>query len=650
PQDPRSGDDTFSQPNGTYTYPTAPAYAGNAADLVELRVRPLRDATAFRITLNTLIDPSSVAATIAIGDSAEPRPFPYGANASAPARMFLTVHGGSADLRDAATGEPAGRPSVRVDLTRRQIEVRVPHTAWDPAARTVRLAAGVGLWDRESRRYLVPGLAADAQHPGGAAGLTEPTAFFNVAFRYDEPRPEVADLAGTVSAPAWWRDRAQGAALRDGDLSRFHTEVDFGKLAAGVDDDMAGEPRGVPSSGPMDRILASHHETAQGVDFMQECGSAALCAGQLRGRLQPYAIYLPAAEPPDRRYGLTLLLHSLGANHNQFLGSRNQSQFGDRGPGSIVVTPEARGPDGWYYSHAAVDVFEVWADVARHYPLDPAYTAIAGYSMGGYGTYKLATTFPDLFARGQPTVGPPGLGVWLPPAPPTGGEQTNTFRQLGSLRNVPFLMWVASTDELVPVAGPQRQARGFDDLGYRYELDVFAPGDHFLLAINDQYAPAAEFLGTARVDRNPAHVTHVVNPAMDVPSLGLVGDHAYWLSGLRLRDAGGGAPLGTIDVRSGGFGAGDPTPSGTQVGADVLAGGNVGPLPYHRQLQGWGPAPQAPPRNALEIEAENIARVTVHPGRARVGCDAALDVTTDGPLTVTLAGCGRAASFPGDAG
>ena len=34
----------FSQPNGTYTYPTAAGYAGNAADLVELRVKPLASA------------------------------------------------------------------------------------------------------------------------------------------------------------------------------------------------------------------------------------------------------------------------------------------------------------------------------------------------------------------------------------------------------------------------------------------------------------------------------------------------------------------------------------------------------------------------------------------------------------------------------
>ena len=42
PEDDRIGDDDFSQPNGTYTYPTDDVYADNAADLVEFRVRAAR--------------------------------------------------------------------------------------------------------------------------------------------------------------------------------------------------------------------------------------------------------------------------------------------------------------------------------------------------------------------------------------------------------------------------------------------------------------------------------------------------------------------------------------------------------------------------------------------------------------------------------
>ena len=48
--------------------------------LVELRVKPLKNTTAFRLTLNTLVDPKLTAATIAIGNPPTLRAWPAGAN------------------------------------------------------------------------------------------------------------------------------------------------------------------------------------------------------------------------------------------------------------------------------------------------------------------------------------------------------------------------------------------------------------------------------------------------------------------------------------------------------------------------------------------------------------------------------------------
>ena len=636
--------DLFSQPNGTYTYPANAAYAMNAADLVEFRVKPSADYTAFRITLNTMKDARLYGITIAIGGTPGVElPMPNGANTTAPADMFLTIHGTSGKLTNAATQADLGTVQVKVDGDRRQIEADVPHAAWNPTGKTVRLAAGVGLWDNENDKYLIPQQDADATHGGGAGSLPAPSAFYNVAFRTGEATPAPNDPMNTAS-PAWWRDRAQGSALAAGSIGDFGVNVDFAKLAAGTDDDSK-----VPKDGPMDRILASHFETEQGLNY-ELCASAEKCTGEYRGRLQPYAIYIPKKAPPPVGYGMTLLMHSLSANYNQYLTTQNQSQFGERGPGSIVITPEARGPDSWYYDAGAADVFEVWADVASRYKLDPEYTVATGYSMGGYGTYKLAAQYPDLFAKGQPTVGPPGLGIWVPPAEPTGGTGSNTNRMLASLRNVPFLIWNAVQDELVPYPGPVQQAQTFDDLGYRYIFDSFAPAEHLTLAIHDQFQPAADFLGSTKVNRNPAHVTYVRNPTMDFPGVKTVADHAYWLSDVRLRDGSGDAPLGTIDVRSRGFGVGDPVPGATQHGGGALAPGTLGSIEFTEQSKAWGAVPSESTLDVLVIDAKNVAAVTVDPARARVDCDAGLDVKTDGPLTVTLAGCGRKAVVGGSKG
>ena len=367
PGDPRTGDDTFSGANGTYTYPSDPVYADNAADLVELRVKPLADATAFRLTLNSMNDAEKVAATIAIGSSAAPLPFPHGANATAPAAMFLTVHGSSADLLDAVTQQPVagGAPTASVDRERRQIEVRVPHAAWDPGA----------------------GPCASPRASGSGTPPPAPTSRRRPR-RARRPRPAAAGRARRRSST--WRSASTSRCRRWATRpARRRTRPGGATSARAATCRPATSPRSTPTwtsasspTGPTTRAACRAPACSTGSSPAASSPSRAStstrsaaapsgCEGELLGRLQPYALYVPEKAPAGGRYGLQLLLHSLGANYNQFSGSRNQAQFGDRGRGHIVMTPAGRGPDGWYYDRAGADTFEVWADVARHYALDP---------------------------------------------------------------------------------------------------------------------------------------------------------------------------------------------------------------------------------------------------------------------------------------
>jgi C-terminal binding-module, SLH-like, of glucodextranase len=644
PGDRRNGaNDYFSLPAGSYTYPSDPAYAENAADLVELRVKPLHDATAFRFTLNTMKDPSLVAMSLAIASaSSPPRMFPLGANVSAPADLFVTVHPGgageAADVVDASSRSALGVVAASVDVRRRQVEMRVPHALWNPATSSLRLAAGVGLWDRTQQRYLLPQAASSATVPGGGGGLANPAAFFDVAFRFHEPYPLMGSDGMTqhFAHPAFWRDQQQADVLATGDITPFVTSVDFAKLAARVDDDT-----GVPQTGAMDRILASRFEPNQGVNYASSCYQGDFNC-QYQGNLQPYAIYVPNQPAPAGGYGMTLLLHANSTNYNEFFATRNQSELGERGPGSIVITPQARDPAGGDYSgYAAADVFEVWSDVAHRYRLDPSWNAISGYSMGSLGTYKLAEQFPDLFARAVGVVASPG-GTPETPVPYTGETA-----ELASLRNVPLQMWdVAPVDELNPLVAPT--ALALQQLGYRYDW-LELPGDHLTLMYNDEYAPAATFLGTAHLEPNPPHITYVYDvnaldmlqrPFGDVPRIGLVADHAYWLSGLRLATA----TQGSVDAVSHGLGAGGPTASGMQHGTGTLGPGRVFPLlPYAETSQTWSAAPPAARADELDLVTRNLRALTVDVARAGVDCNAAVHVDTDVPVTVTLAGCADAA-------
>ncbi|MDQ3936878.1 MAG: hypothetical protein M3340_19865, partial [Actinomycetota bacterium] len=619
----------FSPTAGSMTYPTDPVYAHNAADLVELRVRRVDGATAFRVTLNTLKDPARTAFTIALGSSAGPRPWPHGAGVSSPADRFVTVHGSTAEIRDATTDAIlAGGASASVDTRRRQVDVRVSRSAWDPGTGRARLTIGVGLWDEAAGGYLKPDSEASGTRPGGAS--PGGAALFNVGPRFNEPFPEVTQYgggytigdaaAGAAVQAAWWRERAQADQLRLGDVTPFAAEVDFAKLAAGTDDDSA-----VPTKGPMNRILASRHQFGQGIEPSRVCydlpagfAAGAKCEGRFVGQLQPYAIYVPDKPRPPRGYGLTLLLHSLSANYNQYSSSRNQSQMGDRGAGTIVVTPSGRGPDGFYAGIAEADTFEVWADVARRFAIDPDWAATTGYSMGGFGTFRLLARWPDLFGRGMSTVGAPG----------------SVSDQLASLRNTPIMTWNAAGDELVNVRTSEQMVTDMTAAGLRFTHWLFQTADHLTLATNDEYGPAAEFLGEHRVDRDPVHVTYVVDPGEDSAAARAVADHAYWVSGLRVRDAA--ARRATIDARSAAFGVGDPPVTGVTTAQGTLNGGSHGPMPYQERQQRWGEAPALARTSKLFVKAANLGAATFDGTRAGVGCSPKLYVSTDGPLDMRV--------------
>ena len=140
---------------------------------------------------------------------------------------------------------------------------------------------------------------------------------------------------------------------------------------------------------------------------------------------------------------------------------------------------------------------------------------------------------------------------------------------------------------------------------------------------------------------------------MDDASAGLVGNRAYWVSGIETRDK----ALGTIDVTSGGLGEAAPavppaTTENSTIASDGITLGSgydhpdvhsaLPANPYTREFRHLGPPAPAPASDTLHITAKNIRSITVDVTRAKVSCGAKLDVTSDGPLSVTLLGCGGA--------
>ncbi len=511
-----SGGGSLSESVGDITYPTdRDRFAGNAADIVELRTDVEPDSVAYRITLNSLLDPEVPIVALAFDTDQDPATgtdaLPGDPGAPFPGTdEVLTIRG--ADAEHTTFGAEPGTTELEVDtdLEANQLTVVVPRDVSDPSG-TWTTTVAAGLHDPATGGWLLPGTTATATEPGGASPLAlSPTGIFNLGFRFDEP------VLGANTPP----DTAQAEALADGDPTRFAHDIDFDVLDAGTD------RTAVPTTGTQIRIFGSRLELGEGRDLST--------FPAYLGQLQPYSLYVPSTYDPSDPAGLTLDLHSLGQQHWQYNGSEGIQQLGEQ-RGDLVVTPLARGPDGWYQHEAEVDVFELWNDVARHFALDPDRVALSGYSMGGYGTYRLAGLWPDLFGRAFSVGGPPGEGVCLPPAPPSGGIETLSNLWLENVRNIPFLNVVAGQDQLVPIVGPRAQnlgapelgSEGFEQLGYRFRFVTYNPAEHFTLALLGYDIPyAPDFLGESRVDRDPRHVTFARVPASDDADLGLVHDHA----------------------------------------------------------------------------------------------------------------------------
>src|SRR4051812_13946718 len=123
---------------GDVVYPTADRYGGNAADLVEFRVKALPDAIVYRVTLNTA--GAADAAVVGIGIDTDrsggaPVEWPYGAGISSPGLdRFITAWGTGGAVTSfpgvASTPLPSG--AVSLDGASNQMTIRVPRSIMDP--------------------------------------------------------------------------------------------------------------------------------------------------------------------------------------------------------------------------------------------------------------------------------------------------------------------------------------------------------------------------------------------------------------------------------------------------------------------------------------------------------------------------------------
>jgi predicted peptidase len=137
-----------------------------------------------------------------------------------------------------------------------------------------------------------------------------------------------------------------------------------------------------------------------------------------------YLLSLPKeyGEDPDRRWPLLLFLHGAGEcgtdlEKVKVHGPPKLIAAGKELP-FIVVSPQSPSFGEWWKPEVLIALLD---EIEGKYAVDKERVYVTGLSMGGYGTWALATAYPERFAAIAPICGGglplftfklKGMGIW----------------------------------------------------------------------------------------------------------------------------------------------------------------------------------------------------------------------------------------------
>ena len=179
--------------------------------------------------------------------------------------------------------------------------------------------------------------------------------------------------------------------------------------------------------------------------------------------LQPYQVYVPTDYDKSKSFPLIIALHGMGGDENSYFQAYAQGAFKTEAEkhGYIVACPKGRKPASMYLGDADKDVMDVLAEMRRDYNVDPDRIYLTGHSMGGYGTWSVAMSHPEVFAA---------------LAPISGGSSSPAG--MSKIAHIPQLVVHGDTDPTVPVERSRLMVEAGKKLGAEIKYIEVPGGDH----------------------------------------------------------------------------------------------------------------------------------------------------------------------------
>ena len=190
------------------------------------------------------------------------------------------------------------------------------------------------------------------------------------------------------------------------------------------------------------------------------------------GETLPYALFVPTSYDGSDPYRLMVSLHGAGRQYDWLMGYAGFLDRAER-DGYIVVTPlgyTRRGGYGYRGNNrpdqlAEKDVMTVVGMVRDEFNIDENRIYLWGHSMGGAGTYYIASRYPD---------------IWAGLAAAAGGGMSADYVDQDAIRHIPFLVLHGSEDGTVPVERSRASVARMKELGMEHLYVEIADGDHSL--------------------------------------------------------------------------------------------------------------------------------------------------------------------------
>ena len=190
------------------------------------------------------------------------------------------------------------------------------------------------------------------------------------------------------------------------------------------------------------------------------------------GETIPYALFVPSGYDPASPAPLMVSLHGAGRQYDWLMNYAGLLDLAEH-HGYVVVTPlgyTRRGGYGYRGDaegdrRAEQDVMHVFRLVTGELHIDENRIFLWGHSMGGAGTYYLASRYPE---------------IWAGLAAVAGGSMTAGYVDAETIRHIPFLVIQGSEDRVVPAARARESVAKMRELGMQHLYVEIPGGDHSL--------------------------------------------------------------------------------------------------------------------------------------------------------------------------